>query len=91
MTEEVTKGYFTQEEVATVKKAMMALSNVGFNVKSYQTSDPQMKAFFDKAKLWRVVKTIIQELYIARLASGKMFLRDPDGNEYRIVMKKKGE
>jgi hypothetical protein len=25
------------------------------------------------------------------LASGKMFLRDPDGNEYRIVMKKKGE
>ena len=92
MTEEIAKKkYFTDEEVAAVKNAMKSISDVGFSVKSYQTNDPQMKAFFDKAKLWRVVKTIIQQVYITRLASGKMFLNDPDGNEYKLVMRKKGE
>jgi hypothetical protein len=91
MTEKAKQNYFTEEEVNAVKKAMKTLSGVGFSVPSYQTNDPQMKVFFDKAKLWRVIKTIIQELYIKRLGEGKMFLNDPEGNEYRIIMKKKGE
>jgi hypothetical protein len=92
MTEESGKqDYFTTEELKSIGKSMGAISSVGFSITSYQTSYPQMKAFFNKAKLWRVIKTIIQELYITRLASGKMFLKDMDGNEYRVVMKKKGE
>ena len=85
------KTYFTADEVIAVKNAMKSISNVGFNIASYQSNDPQMKAFFDKAKLWRVIKVLIQQLYITRLASGKMFLNDLEGNEYRLVMKKKGE
>jgi hypothetical protein len=63
-------GYFTKAEIASVKLAMSHVSGVGI---------------FDKAKLWRVVKNIISALYIERLAAGKMFLKDDEGNEYKVV------
>jgi hypothetical protein len=78
-------GYFTKAEIASVKLAMSHVSGVGININSYVSSDPQLKTFFDKAKLWRVVKNIISALYIERLAAGKMFLKDDEGNEYKVV------
>ena len=79
--------YFTPEEVKEISKAMGEISGIGFSISSYKSTDPQMKAFFNKAKLWRVIKTIISNLYIKRLSDGKMFLKDTDGNEYRVTRK----
>jgi len=79
--------YFTPEEVKEINKAMGEISGIGFSISSYKSTDPQMKAFFNKAKLWRVIKTIISNLYIKRLSDGKMFLKDTDGNEYRVTRK----
>ena len=81
--------YFTPEEVKEINKAMGEISGVGFSVRSYKSADLQMKAFFNKAKLWRVIKTIISSLYIKRLSDGKMFLKDTDGNEYRVIRREK--
>ena len=82
---EVKKDWFTLQEILEIKSALKGISGLGVNIGSYSTSNEQMKAFFDKAKVWRVIKTIIQTLYIKRLADGKMFLTDTDGNEYRVV------
>lgn len=82
---EMKKDWFTLQEILEIKSALKGISGLGVNIGSYSTSNEQMKAFFDKAKVWRVIKTIIQTLYIKRLADGKMFLTDTDGNEYRVV------
>jgi hypothetical protein len=84
-TTEAKKDWFTPLEIQNIKVALREISKIGINIGSYSTSNEQMKAFFDKAKVWRVIKIIIQTLYIQRLASGKMFLTDTDGNEYKVV------
>ena len=76
--------YFTQQEINDVRMALRDVSGVGINVDSHP-GDEQRSAFFDKAKLWRVIERIISVLYIQRLSEGKMFLRDKDGDEYRVV------
>ena len=75
---------FTQDEINSVKDALEDVSDVGIRIKSRQAGD-QEKAFFDKAKLWRVIKQVIMALYIQKLVSGDLLLIDTDGNEYKVV------
>jgi len=82
-------GYFTREDIKEIEKALSGVSKVGINISSYDSPDPQERAFFNKAKLWRVIERIISGLYIERLAEKKMFLRDKEGDEYVVV--KRGE
>jgi len=77
--------YFTKDELAAVREALNGVSKVGIIIDSYPTDDEQKQAFFDKAKLWRVIERIISALYIKRLSEGKMFLHDSLGSEYMVV------
>jgi hypothetical protein len=80
--------YFTKEEVQEVKEAMKNISGVGIVVDSKSADDEQMDTFFDKAKLWRVVREIISVLYIKRLAAKEMFLHDENDDEYWVIKKR---
>ncbi len=83
------KEFFTDQEIQDVKAAMKSISNVGIVVDSKSADDEQMDTFFDKAKLWHVIKEIISVLYIERLADKKMFLHDKKGDEYWVIPKTK--
>lgn len=76
--------YFTKEEVRAVKDALADVSGAGIKVQNYMSEDEQIGTFFDKAKLWRVIKQVISVLYIERLAAGQMFLVDANGDEYQV-------
>ncbi len=81
-------GYFTEQEIREIRTAMKDVSNVGIDIKTYDACIPsieQQKEFFDKAKLWQVIKRIISVLYIKRLSKGEMFLQNGDGNKYRVI------
>jgi len=76
--------FFTKEEIKEVKVALDAISNIGIDI-DYGSKDEQRNAFFDKAKLWRVIEQIVSVLYIDRLVEGKMFLHNKNGDEYLVV------
>ncbi|MFH1627855.1 MAG: hypothetical protein ABIE47_03935 [Pseudomonadota bacterium] len=80
-------GYFTSAEIKKIKTALSGVSKVGINIESYDSVDEQRQAFFNKAKLWRVIERIISALYIERLAEREMFLHDNDGNDYVVIRK----
>jgi hypothetical protein len=76
----------TREEMANVAGSLAEISRVSFfKVDSYPDRDEKRRAFFDKAKLWHVIKDIISVLYIEKLAKGELVLKDEDGNEYKVV------
>lgn len=87
--------YFTKQEIQEVRVALRNISGVGINIESYDSlirsisPDEQQKTFFDKAKLWQVIKEIISVLYIERLAGKEMFLHDREDNEYWVIPKTK--
>ena len=81
--------YFTKAEVAAVKEALKSISGADINVRSKNVNNEQMRTFFDKAKLWRVIKEIISAVYIKRLVDKEMFLCDTGGDEYWVIKKRK--
>jgi len=83
--------YFSKEEIAAVKKALSDISGVSIDLYSYKTQDEQLRTFFDKAKLWRVIERIISALYIRRLLERKMFLHDSEGNDCLVVTREEWE
>ena len=83
--------YFSKEEIAAVKKALSDISGVSIDLHSYKTQDEQLRTFFDKAKLWRVIERIISALYIRRLLERKMFLHDSEGNDCLVVTREEWE
>ncbi len=82
-------GYFTSQEIREVSKSLNLLEKVGIVIASH-SGDEQEATFFDKAKVWRVIKEVIATLYIEKLSSGKLLLTDRDGNEYRVEKASKG-
>ncbi len=79
------EGFFTDSEIIDISAALKDVTGAGIDVKSYTSADPQKRAFYDKAKLWRVIDRVVSACYIQRLAEGKMFLHDKKGDEYRVV------
>ena len=77
--------FFSKSEIADVSVALKDVTGAGIQVDRYPSGDPQRQTFFDKAKLWRVLDRVISVLYLSRLAEGKMFLHDTDGDEYRVT------
>ncbi|MDO9527629.1 MAG: hypothetical protein Q7J27_00545, partial [Syntrophales bacterium] len=56
--------YFTKEQMLAVEKALARIATVGVDVVTHSDADRQRRVFFNKARLWGVVKQIISVLYI---------------------------
>ena len=68
-----------------LKQAIENMQGAGFHFPSYwREGDPQRAAFFGMAKLWRVIRTVVTELYMDGLINGVIFLEDRDGNKYSV-------
>lgn len=86
------KEFFTQEERESVLEAINSLSNVDLVIFDRDTgkilpgkiSLTDRETFFAKAKVWRVVETIITELFLEQLINKKLVFKK-DGESY-IVM-----
>jgi len=77
--------YFTKEELSAVKEALKGIAKVGIHVKSSTDEDNQRKVFFDKARLWNVIKKIITTLYMDGLIEGQKFLVDNRGEKWTVT------
>lgn len=75
--------FFSKEELKDCRDALSELSGVGLTITHH--ANDQRGVFFDKAKIWRVIDTIISTMYIDRLSQGKMFLHNRLGDLYKVV------
>jgi len=83
--------FFTKKEMTNVEKALDELATVGIQVEEYSDTDRQRRVFFDKARLWHVIKNIVQVLYLEKLIQGEHFFVDEDGNKYVLIEAKEAE
>lgn len=78
--------YFTQKERDDLLTSLKDLSNVDIFIKDRDKGNPlhmfvqlpDRAAFFGKAKLWHVVKVIIQTLFLDDLINGKLSFEKAD-------------
>ena len=88
----MTEEYFTPEERAKLLSAIKELSDLGITILDRDTKHPLPKqgeltdrsAFFAKAKLWRVVKEIVREVFLQQLIDKKIFFSDGNGTSYTV-------
>ncbi|MDO9530379.1 MAG: hypothetical protein Q7J27_14645, partial [Syntrophales bacterium] len=64
--------------------ALARIATVGVDVVTHSDADRQRRVFFNKARLWGVVKQIISVLYIDGLVEGKKFFVDSKGDKYTL-------
>lgn len=95
-----TKGFFSSQQLQDIETAIGMIEGVGINIPVFHKTfrdnsygekeelDIQYRSFKTLAKLWHVVKEIIQIAYMDKLISGKLTLKDRQGNEYRLVLSK---
>ena len=83
---------FTEEDLSRIKSALKDLTGVGFTI--YDRDDPdttldgtsltERQAFFVNAKLWKVVESIIVNLYLDKLLNHKLFFKK-GGEKYTLI------
>uniref|UniRef100_A0A6M3LKZ4 Uncharacterized protein n=1 Tax=viral metagenome TaxID=1070528 RepID=A0A6M3LKZ4_9ZZZZ len=88
--------YFTAEERSAVLQSLKNLADVKVLVVDRDDSIPKgtlarkvdlsdREAFFAKAKLWRIIETIIVELFLKKLIAKELFFKDSDGTYYTVM------
>lgn len=80
-------NYFTKEKIKAVRNALKSISSVRIMVDSKKSDDEQMRTFFDRAKLWHVIKNIVSVLYIEKLEKKELFFCNETGEEYWVIKK----
>jgi hypothetical protein len=71
---------FTVKEIKNIENAMT-------HFKPYAKCTPEREAFFNKANLWATINMIISEVYIEKLTTGQLFLKDDNKHLYTVLEK----
>ena len=96
-TVKVSEEFFTQDERNTVLAALGELSDVDIKILSRDNNKITLSnlsdlsdrsAFFAKAKLWRVIETIIREVYLDKLIDRELHFKDRNGIYYTVMPSK---
>ena len=94
----ISEEFFTQDERNTVLAALGELSDVDIKILNRDNNNKitlsnlsdlsDRSAFFAKVKLWRVIETIIREVYLDKLIDREIHFKDRNGIHYTVMPSK---
>lgn len=88
--------YLTKDERSKLIQEINSLADVGFAIKDRDTGAilaekdnlPERPAFFARAKLWRVVQSIVRAVFLPQLLRGDLYFTDDKGGKYYLGVAK---
>jgi len=84
--------FFSDKELRDIVHCMKEMEGIGITVQTFykemEGDDKQKKYFMGLARLWRVVRNIIEIAFIEKLKDGKLTLIDRQGDEWGVKLVK---